>query len=146
MAWECVRQWVPRACVRACVCACVRTCVCACRVRVWVRACVCVCMCVCVCVRASVRACRVRVCVCVRARARVRACVCTGIVRNEPIRGHASVTVVDTNSLHVYSVHTRAGSFILRDSNWKIVQVGYPVDTLTHLPAKGGISLHTVLG
>ena len=41
-----------------------------------VRACVCVC--VCVCVRAWVR-------------------VCTGIVRNELIRGHANVTVVDTN-------------------------------------------------
>ena len=56
-------------------------CVSACRVRACVRACVCVCVCVCVCLCV--------VCACV--------CVCTGIVQNELIRGHAIVTVVDTN-------------------------------------------------
>ena len=57
--------------------------------RACVRTCVCVSnACVCVCVRACVRAC---VCAC------MRACVCTGIIWNELIRGHANVTVLDTN-------------------------------------------------
>ena len=50
---------------------------------------------------ACVRAC-VRVCVCVCVRACVRACVCVFVcvhwlVLNKLIRGHANVTVVDTN-------------------------------------------------
>ena len=57
-----------------------------------------------------ISACRVRACV--RVCACMRVCVCTGRVRNELIHGHASVTVVDTNSLQVYSVHTRARALV----------------------------------